>query len=216
MPRRPRHSTRPRAWPEEHAELVRAYHRDLWPAFRDAIDPEIRHDVMYRSLLSLARQGYGVTECSIMFGVSHQRVSQWCEYYRLTKAFRALGSGTKPRRWDGRGFVAYDPMDDAQAHRHEVRARRQLERRFAIDELRRCAAALGRTPTSTDIDEWMGRPWQNSARLFRGRQPYDRPPCPWRSLRRRWYRLAGLEVRAAGYAGSLAPNATGKARKVSQ
>lgn len=199
------------------SETVRQHHRELRDVGRmnhlSKCSPRY-HLSMHDSLERLAQQGYGMEDTAVMFGVSRERVRQWAEKYGLTEQFKVLGKGTKPRMWDAeQGRFVAQTWTNFRADQHGAvietqrqtrRQRRKARRRRLVSELRALAARLGRTPVSLEVSEAMGTSWSDILTNFRGRSRWKaRQHTPYRSLHRRFYRLAGLSPRPRGTPGHI-------------
>lgn len=136
-----------RVWlasPELRAELTAA-HKPFWDAFRDRwiVPGESLAQIprFVESLQSLVDQGYGLTDIGCMFGVSRERVRQWCGKFGVE---RDGSSGTAFRLWSpeqGR-FVG---LTNTEYRRRILGQRRRgvgMRQTFKMREKRKRAVAI--------------------------------------------------------------------------
>lgn len=110
------------------------------------------------SLRSLSEQGYSLTDISMMFGVSRERVRQWCVQYNVTR----LPMFSPPRRWDWDTGRFVPILVKRSAFNADIqRAKTERRRKVTLDSLQeRFWKQAGVTKTDSDCWYWRG-PTQN-------------------------------------------------------
>lgn len=144
---------------------IRAFHRALrgWKLGETARYPR---GMLRRNLHSLiVTQGYGLTDISLMLGISRERVRQLANVCGITKR-NAMGGrgergGSLPRRWnDRRGRFEPAPMmvwrkRDAKVRRRARRIgrhdRSEARRVKMVEAIRQFAATHGRAPFAGEL-----------------------------------------------------------------
>jgi hypothetical protein len=104
---------------------------------------------------------YGHTDVGLMFGVSRERVRQWCKELGIRKKYQ----GSSLRIWDAeRGlFVAVewkDVLEKARRKRREARIEKSRalwdrRRQAAVNKVRECGDRIGHAPYLKDV--WPGQ-----------------------------------------------------------
>jgi hypothetical protein len=182
---------------------ITTFHRPLW-AERRSVGVEDKH--LEWSLRSLVSQDYSVTDIGIMFGVSRERVRQWCRKYSIRPRFY----GTRPRIWDNAlGRFRGRARSELEGDLHKrIRSREKLEahhRRFKLRQkdkqtLMSLAIKLGRSPSTKELTAALGYPWHGLT--YRWGWAYGgNGRCTQAQALHRLYRTCGLQVRAVGKPG---------------
>lgn len=198
-------------------ELVRLS-RTACRAQREALSASMSiedwHATLRAAMATAAEEGYCQGDVALMFGVSSSRAKQWAIRYGLTAKFRALGVGSKPRVFDwaqGR-FVAQagsvfraERIKSRRAQRRRLKKVRRHERRILlITSLKSLAKELHRVPTTAEMVERTGHSISGVWHYFCGRKQRDHYVArDYSNALRRFYRLAGLQVREVGGRGHI-------------
>jgi hypothetical protein len=166
-----------RNWRERHGvsldvppadkDEITAFTRGFWCSVRDShIGDTPRASVanipgFVPSLRRLVDMGYGHTDIGLMFGLSRERIRQWCDRFGIAHP-NPSGKGSLPRFWcdEHSRFESVDPKElNAAQRRVRARARRlgwwaqkEQTRARQVEALRALHASLGHSPTLLEMD----------------------------------------------------------------
>ena len=198
-------------WDSEDREACRAHHAELFRELKLRLVGKTDvalEDIpgMLDSLQCLLDMGYSFTDMAVMFGVSRQRVGQWCDRHGLEDPD---GWGAAYRVWDDElhQFVSVtrEEMNDRARLQLELRKdaertrRREAKRRRHVATLRRLHEELGRVPTQGELARELGFAGhgQGAARYWLGVNGAESYTEAFTQM----YHAAGLEKRTRGGSG---------------
>lgn len=172
-----------RTWDEKDREDCREYHRRYYRALKKShggIHTAVSEIPGFVSSVRWALQdGFSLTDVGVMFGVSRERVRQWCEEFEIE---RGKHEGSQYRLWsdEENRFVpvsqetmyqlAYEYHHDRVDQEQE--SRRKERRSAQVEAMKKLAKRFGRTPTLSELEEEYGESWPSIARDW-GYDPQD-------------------------------------------
>lgn len=161
------------------------------------------HDKFERKVMMVHEWSWGKTleEIASSYGVSRARAGQLLQPYEFTErrsTWRVYVPNSLPRNSE---------RSDFSWHRFHAGRERRRQR---VQELRALVQELGRAPTIGELSKAFGishnATYITLSIIWLGRTRGPRRKAWYQNGMRRWFRLAGVELRPLGFAGRLPDN----------
>lgn len=164
-----------RTWNPEDRDYCLEHHRYYYRRLKKAyggINTSVSDIPGFVEAVRLAVQdGFSLTDVGVMFGVSRERVRQWCKQYDIEQGDH---HSSQYRIWsdDESRFVpvSQERMYELAYKYHQDRVNKEREDRLNehrsahVEAMKKLAKRFGRTPTLSELEDEVGESWPNIAR----------------------------------------------------